>query len=75
MYRVRAAKNLPNRICVVDNGDVISSSMVPLFFSSANSRIVSMGTTISQMKSMTAKNCVITISLRLRFGMPPCMNC
>ena len=60
---------------MVRSGEVISNSMVPDFFSSAKSRMVSIGMTKSQMKSMTAKNWVTTISLRLSAGIPPMPIC
>ena len=42
---MKQAKNLPSSTCTVEIGEVMSSSMVPDFFSSAKRRMVSIGTT------------------------------
>ncbi len=49
---VMAATNFPTTMSVIVTGDVTSSSIVLSFFSSANRRMVRIGTTRSRMTAM-----------------------
>ena len=64
----RQATNLPRSVSKMEMGEVIKSSMVPVFFSSAYRRIVSMGMMKSEMKLITPKSWLTTNSLRFRLG-------
>ena len=64
-YRINAASHLPRMISLSRSGDVTSSSMVPVRFSSANSRMVIMGMMNSPTTLMLLKTCRTTHSFTL----------
>ena len=64
-YRASAPRNLPRMICRSVSGDVSSSSMVPERFSSANDRMVSIGSRNSRMTAVLPNSGRIMNSLML----------
>ncbi len=66
-----AARNLPSTICQSVRGEVASSSIVPCRFSSAKSRMVSMGATKSATTAMFWSTGRMSYSLSDILGPPP----
>ena len=64
MKKVMAARNLPSTTSQSRTGEVSSSSMVPIFCSSASSRMVSTGASQGRMKMEIC----VSVSLMLASG-------